>query len=378
MKEIILHETLRQNGHIVLTALAGTTITVDNILGIINKTTGKVVYTPLKYGKISIGTLQLPDGTYQEIIFGQDIPLQPGNSQFLIKIYTDEEIVIPTDYAKEATLGASQDTSVSTTIFGWLKSIRDFLVGIVTTNPYAKDSTVAKEAAATANKETIMGGKDITPDAEGKFLVGMAFNPNYYSFYDDGQYFRIDYSSSDYVEGELGDILRKLPNPGHDNGYVIVGIKPGVDPTGADIQDIENCIRSDGGADLTEYFDLAECTPGLWKVKSVLEIDDYNLMLYVYEPVPVPRSVREVYEKMEEIDMTAAQNVANWLGITEATEYTALTPAEAIAIARDCQYNVMGTDWPIPTWLPTGVTEAQVESAAEGLGIPYHEPTQTA
>lgn len=59
-------------------------------------------------------------------------------------------------------------------------------------------------------------------------------------------------------------------------------------------------------------------------------------------------------------------------------EYTALTPAEAIAIARDCQYNVMGTDWPIPTWLPTGVTEAQVESAAEGLGIPYHEPTQTA
>ena len=70
--------------------------------------------------------------------------------------------------------------------------------------------------------------------------------------------------------------------------------------------------------------------------------------------------------------------VAAFFNITEATEYTALTPAEAIAIARDCQYNVMGTDWPIPTWLPTGVTEAQVESAAEGLGIPYHEPTQTA
>ena len=68
----------------------------------------------------------------------------------------------------------------------------------------------------------------------------------------------------------------------------------------------------------------------------------------------------------------------DFFGITGATEYTALTSAEAIAIARDCQYNVMGTDWPIPTWLPTGVTEAQVESAAEGLGIPYHEPTQTA
>ena len=70
--------------------------------------------------------------------------------------------------------------------------------------------------------------------------------------------------------------------------------------------------------------------------------------------------------------------LASFFNITEATEYTALTQAEAIAIARDCQYNVMGTDWPIPTWLPTGVTEAQVESAAEGLGIPYHEPTQTA
>lgn len=70
--------------------------------------------------------------------------------------------------------------------------------------------------------------------------------------------------------------------------------------------------------------------------------------------------------------------IMQFFNITEATDYTALTPAEAIAIARDCQYNVMGTDWPIPTWLPTGVTEAQVESAAEGLGIPYHEPTQTA
>ena len=77
-------------------------------------------------------------------------------------------------------------------------------------------------------------------------------------------------------------------------------------------------------------------------------------------------------------DLPDSELLASFFNITEATEYTALTPAEAIAIARDCQYNVMGTDWPIPTWLPTGVTEAQVESAAEGLGIPYHEPTQTA
>ena len=44
--------------------------------------------------------------------------------------------------AKEATLGASPEPAVSPTIFGWLKSIRDFLVGIVTTNPYAKEATL--------------------------------------------------------------------------------------------------------------------------------------------------------------------------------------------------------------------------------------------
>ena len=89
MKEIILHAAPRQNGHIVLTALAGTTITVNNVLGIINKTTGKVVYTPLKFGTISVGTVALSDGTYPEIIFGQDVPEQPADSQFFIKLYLD-------------------------------------------------------------------------------------------------------------------------------------------------------------------------------------------------------------------------------------------------------------------------------------------------
>lgn len=96
---------------------------------------------------------------------------------------------------------------------------------------------------------------------------------------------------------------------------------------------------------------------------------------------PIEDKVDEVSEKLDELDVhdENAEHLAQFFGLPEALpEYTALTPAEAIAIARDCQYNVMGTDWPIPTWLPTGVTEAQVESAAEGLGIPYHEPTQTA
>lgn len=52
------------------------------------------------------------------------------------------EVVTTHPYAKEATLGATHDSNVSSTVFGWLKSIRDFLIGIVTTHPYAKEATV--------------------------------------------------------------------------------------------------------------------------------------------------------------------------------------------------------------------------------------------
>lgn len=80
--------------------------------------------------------------TVDEILEGQEGLATEENATA-----NKEEIIaamptIPTDYAKEATLGSSPDTSVSTTIFGWLKSIRDYLVGIVTTNPYAKQSTL--------------------------------------------------------------------------------------------------------------------------------------------------------------------------------------------------------------------------------------------
>ena len=67
-----------------------------------------------------------------------------------------------------------------------------------------------------------------------------------------------------------------------------------------------------------------------------------------------------------------------FLGITGSTSYTALTAAECIAIKRYDQVQVYGQDTIIPSWKPQGVTEAQVESAAEGLGITYYPPTQNA
>ena len=67
--------------------------------------------------------------------------------------------------------------------------------------------------------------------------------------------------------------------------------------------------------------------------------------------------------------------IANWLGITEATDYTALTQAEVIASTRAEQVNAWGEDGcPIPDYLPAGVTEAMVEAAATALGITYYEP----
>ena len=71
-----------------------------------------------------------------------------------------------------------------------------------------------------------------------------------------------------------------------------------------------------------------------------------------------------------------AHNLASFFGITAATQYTALTDAEVIACCRDEQYNIMGDAWPIPAWLPDGLTEQDIQTAATALGITYHAPTE--
>lgn len=52
-------------------------------------------------------------------------------------------LALDSTVAKEATLGTTADSSVATTIFGWLKAVWDKLVDIVTTYPYAKEATLA-------------------------------------------------------------------------------------------------------------------------------------------------------------------------------------------------------------------------------------------
>ena len=70
-------------------------ITQNNVLGVIDKTTGKVIYTPLKFGQLSMSQAANPnpDGTKNYTLYFDNAVFPPvgiGDSLF-IKIYTDEE-----------------------------------------------------------------------------------------------------------------------------------------------------------------------------------------------------------------------------------------------------------------------------------------------
>ena len=84
MKEIIYHVTASTQGRVISIAV-DEVLTKDNILGIINKTTGKVLYTPLKYPLLTFG---LSAGTLT-LTFDSSIPSISVGDHLLIKVYTD-------------------------------------------------------------------------------------------------------------------------------------------------------------------------------------------------------------------------------------------------------------------------------------------------
>lgn len=90
------------------------------------------------------GVVELP--TQPTIIGAMNIDPTPIE-EMLSEIKSDVDDV-------KMAVGTSSDTSVSTTVFGWLKAIRDFLVGIVTTNPYAKETTAQQAASDAAAAKT--------------------------------------------------------------------------------------------------------------------------------------------------------------------------------------------------------------------------------
>ena len=84
MKEIIYHVVASTPGRVISIAV-DEVLTKDNILGIINKTTGKVLYTPLKYPKLTFG---LSAGT-MTLTLDSSIPSISVGDHLLIKVYTD-------------------------------------------------------------------------------------------------------------------------------------------------------------------------------------------------------------------------------------------------------------------------------------------------
>lgn len=91
MKEIIYHATATVARRVTFAAEQG--ITQNNVLGVIDKTTGKVIYTPLKYTKLSMSQAANPnpDGTKNYTLYFDNAVFPPvgiGDSLF-IKIYVD-------------------------------------------------------------------------------------------------------------------------------------------------------------------------------------------------------------------------------------------------------------------------------------------------
>ena len=83
MKEIIYHVVASTPGRVISIAV-DEVLTKDNILGIINKTTGKVLYTPLKYPLLTFG---LSAGTLT-LTLDSSIPSISVGDHLLIKVYT--------------------------------------------------------------------------------------------------------------------------------------------------------------------------------------------------------------------------------------------------------------------------------------------------
>ena len=286
MKEIIYHVTASTPGRVISIAV-DEVLTKDNILGIINKTTGKVLYTPLKYPLLTFG---LSAGTLT-LTLDSSIPSISVGDHLFIKVYTDAN---------------------------------DAMGGLI-----AHD---CGRAIITCDYNPYVTG------ADGMLIGGLSVNmPD-------------DFGVGSVVKAES----------------LIAGCKVPKSVSSPSLSYDGNNYYVNG---VTEWITLEKGKA--YRCTGKVAMASSSSYVYTYEEIGTAgASGREIKDQVDQ--------VASFFNITEATEYTALTPAEAIAIARDCQYNVMGTDWPIPTWLPTGVTEAQVESAAEGLGIPYHEPTQTA
>lgn len=100
MREIIYNITQRSTGRRVALANLTEEFTKDNLLGIINKTQGEVLYTPLQVGNIQ--NFQYQEGSML-ITLSANVPSINAGDELLVKLYSDKEIDLSA-FAKESTL----------------------------------------------------------------------------------------------------------------------------------------------------------------------------------------------------------------------------------------------------------------------------------
>lgn len=111
MKEIIYNHTAVSAGRTIELTGLSEELTKDNILGIINKTTGDTLFSPIDYDNIS--SVSYSNGTLT-ITLSNDVTALAANDKVLIKCYTNND-----GYAKQG----SDDTATNTAIIAAITPI---------------------------------------------------------------------------------------------------------------------------------------------------------------------------------------------------------------------------------------------------------------
>lgn len=88
MKEIIKHINGVAGRVVTITGLTETTMTRDNVLGILNGTQNEVLYVPMFYGDLSGVTYS--NGTLT-ITLASGVPAIAAGDKLFVKLYTDED-----------------------------------------------------------------------------------------------------------------------------------------------------------------------------------------------------------------------------------------------------------------------------------------------
>lgn len=88
MKEIIKHINGVAGRVVTITGLTETTMTRDNVLGILNGTQNEVLYVPMFYGDLSGVTYS--NGTLT-ITLASSVPAIAAGDKLFVKLYTDED-----------------------------------------------------------------------------------------------------------------------------------------------------------------------------------------------------------------------------------------------------------------------------------------------